>query len=118
MKEHLCRPMTNPSKKYWSMFLAAMSIPWCCVISISFALISTSGSLLGVIFDGWFHKWMPIIVVLLVPVHLYGVCSYATHRHKNRSQTLFFLATSTLFVLSIWFHFTGVHDYLIHNRRH
>lgn len=93
--------------------LTFLSIPWCCVVSLVLTGIATSGSIVGVVFDEAFHEWMPLILTVLVPMHIFGIYRYLQHPKKTRGQTVFLLTTTILFVLSIGFHFTEIHDHLI-----
>lgn len=99
----------TPSTKSRNIISVLLSIPWCCVISLGIAFFTTTGSLLGFIFDDLMHKVIPFLVLF----HIYGITSYARHKEKTRGRTLFLIFTTILFVVSIGFHFTDLHDKII-----
>ncbi len=83
-----------------------LSIPWCCVVSLSIALFTTTGSLIGFFFDELMHDVIPFLVVF----HIYGIFRYFRHPEKTRGRTLFLVVTTLLFFVSVGFHFTDLHD--------
>ncbi len=86
-----------------------LSIPWCCVVSLAIAGITTTGSLLGFFFDELMHDVVPLLVVF----HLYGIYRYAHHQERTRGRTIFLVLTPLLFFVSVGFHFTELHDHVL-----
>lgn len=115
--------MNNPSQPatetgFFSRVLFILAIPWCCVLSVTLTLLATSGSMIGIVFDEAFHEWMPVVLAVLVPTHIYGIYRYAKYSCKSRGRTLFLIFTTLLFILSIGFHFTDIHDQIIGHDHH
>lgn len=95
-------------------FQAFISIPWCCVVSIfiiGLSLFSSVIPLSGVkVFDEFFHHYLILPTVLL---HLFGIYWYITRdHHKTAKKNLLYVGLSMLFVLSMLFHFSGLHEKL------
>jgi len=109
---HIHEHSGTPSRKTaFGALLELFSIPWCCVLSLSLAAFSAGGGALGVLFDQQFHQWLPVVVPVLSTSHGYGIYRYAKHPHKTRGRTVFLAATTVLFLASVSFHFTDLHDW-------
>ncbi len=108
MENKECKSL-RPPKKGDNAIAVFLSIPWCCVVSLGIAFFTTTGSLLGFFFDEMMHDVIPFLVTF----HIYGIVRYARHKEKTRGRTMFLVITTLLFIVSVGFHFTELHDHII-----
>jgi hypothetical protein len=110
MKNHdTCCQRPKVKNPYLQMLV---SIPWCCVTSIILILISLFSSfipLAGIsVLDTFFHKFLLIPAMLL---HIYGIIWYIKFdHHKTARKNKMYIALSILFVASLVFHVSDIHD--------
>ncbi len=97
------------NEKLRKILTALLSIPWCCVVTVGIATLTTTGSLTGFFFDEVIHSVIPFLIIF----HVYGIYRYLRHERKSRWQSVFLLFTTLLFLVSVGFHFTDLHDHLI-----
>ena len=88
----------------------ALTVPWCCVISIGSIFVATS-STIGIWVDEIFHKILP----LLLFGHAVSILVYFRSNHQTRLKTVFMILTTLLFMASVAFHGTSLHDEIIHS---
>jgi hypothetical protein len=98
----------------------AMAIPWCCVLTVPILILSVFTALVPAAFmgplasfDHFFHKWLLIPALVL---HVLGVLWYfVLDPHKTKKLTILYVSSSVLFLASLLFHFSPLHDELYHS---
>ncbi len=96
-----------------SLLRMALAVPWCCVLTLITSASALGGGMLGLMFDAWFHEVMIVLIPLLALIHLYGIAQYFRHGHRTTAHTVLILMSTLIFVLSIGFHATDLHDELL-----
>ena len=109
---------TNNTKNV--AFQTLISIPWCCVGSLVLILLGLFSSVIPLVgvseFDSFFHKWLLAPAVLL---HLFGIYRYLfVEGHKTRKMNIIYIFLTTLFIVSMFFHFSDLHDDIFNHSDH
>ncbi|MEN9852425.1 MAG: hypothetical protein RI996_368 [Candidatus Parcubacteria bacterium] len=99
------------------VFQVITAIPWCCVITVPLLVLSLFTTAIPIAaigaFDEFFHSYLlwPLVVL-----HLFGLVTYFGYaKHKTKNTTMLYIASSVLFVITLAFHFTPLHDMLYHH---
>ncbi len=109
-----CTHCKKSKKKHSGLLQLLTAIPWCCIISTPLVVLSAFTAVVPIAavatFDGFFHQYLLVPAVI---IHLIGLVWYfGFDKHKSSRLTKFYIGSSVLFVLSMGFHFTPLHDHL------
>lgn len=96
--------------RVWVYVRTFFSLPWCCILTLSAAFLTATGSVVGLWVDEVFHTVLPFLVLL----HAGSIYYYArTRTHRTRGELWFLWITTGIFILSVAFHWTPWHDQVL-----
>lgn len=109
-----CSSLAPCTQKQHILIQPLLSIPWCCVMTLIATMTTGMGAALGLWFDHIFHAALP----LLIMVHAYGLWTYRKNPHRTKRDWYVVVMSSVLFLGSIAFHASDMHDMFFAQHHH